>query len=36
MVTHLLNFDVEDVNKAYQMYEQRLDNVLKVVMNVGA
>ena len=36
MVTHLLNFDVEDVNKAYQMYEQRLDNVLKVVMSVGA
>ena len=33
MVTHLLNFDVEDVNKAYQMYEQRLDNVLKVVMS---
>jgi threonine dehydrogenase-like Zn-dependent dehydrogenase len=36
MVTHLLNFDVEDVNKAYQMYEQQLDNVLKVVMSVGA
>ena len=36
MVTHRLNFDVEDVNKAYQMYEQRLDNVLKVVMSVGA
>jgi len=36
MVTHLLNFDVEDVNKAYQMYEQRLENVLKVVMSVGA
>jgi L-iditol 2-dehydrogenase len=36
MVTHRLNFDVEDVNKAYQMYEQQLDNVLKVVMSVGA
>lgn len=36
MVTHHLNFDVEDVNKAYQMYEQRLDNVIKVVMTVGA
>jgi L-iditol 2-dehydrogenase len=36
MVTHSLNFDVEDVNKAYQMYEQRLDNVLKVVMTVGS
>jgi threonine dehydrogenase-like Zn-dependent dehydrogenase len=36
MVTHRLNFDVEDVNKAYQMYEQQLENVLKVVMSVGA
>lgn len=36
MVTHNLNFDVEDVNKAYQMYEQYLDNVVKVVMTVGA
>lgn len=36
MVTHRLHFDVEDVNKAYQMYEQQLDNVLKVVMSVGA
>jgi hypothetical protein len=36
MVTHHLNFDVEDVNKAYQMYEQYLDDVLKVVMTVGA
>jgi len=36
MVTHRLNFDVEDVNKAYQMYEQQLDNVLKVVMSVGS
>jgi threonine dehydrogenase-like Zn-dependent dehydrogenase len=36
MVTHRLNFDVEDVNKAYQMYEQRLDNVLKVVMTLGS
>jgi threonine dehydrogenase-like Zn-dependent dehydrogenase len=36
MVTHRLNFDVEDVNKAYQMYEQRLENVIKVVMTIGA
>lgn len=36
MVTHHLNFDVEDVNKAYQMYEQQLENVVKVVMRVGA
>jgi L-iditol 2-dehydrogenase len=36
MVTHRLNFDVEDVNKAYQMYEQQLENVLKVVMSIGA
>jgi threonine dehydrogenase-like Zn-dependent dehydrogenase len=36
MVTHRLNFDVEDVNKAYQMYEQQLENVLKVVMSVGS
>ena len=35
MVTHRLHFDVEDVNKAYQMYEQRLENVVKVVMRVG-
>jgi hypothetical protein len=27
---------VKDVNKAYQMYEQRLENVIKVVMDVGA
>jgi len=36
MVTHNLRFDVEDVNKAYQMYEQHLDNVVKVVMTVGS
>jgi L-iditol 2-dehydrogenase len=36
MVTHRLNFDVEDVNKAYQMYEQQLENVVKVVMSIGA
>jgi threonine dehydrogenase-like Zn-dependent dehydrogenase len=36
MVTHRLGFDVKDVNKAYQMYEQRLENVIKVVMDVGA
>jgi hypothetical protein len=27
---------VKDVNTAYQMYEQRLEKVIKVVMNVGA
>lgn len=36
MVTHRLNFDVEDVNKAYQMYEQQLEDVLKVVMTIGS
>lgn len=32
MVTHRLGFNVKDVNRAYEMYEQRLDNVIKVVM----
>jgi threonine dehydrogenase-like Zn-dependent dehydrogenase len=36
MVTHRLGFNVNDVNTAYQMYEQRLENVIKVVMDVGA
>jgi alcohol dehydrogenase len=36
MVTHRLGFNVNDVNKAYQMYEQHLENVIKVVMDVGA
>ncbi|MGE3535995.1 MAG: zinc-binding dehydrogenase [Candidatus Tectimicrobiota bacterium] len=36
MVTHRLNFDVEDVNKAYQMYEQQLEDVIKVVMSIGS
>jgi threonine dehydrogenase-like Zn-dependent dehydrogenase len=36
MVTHRLGFDVKDVNKAYQMYEQRLEHVIKGVMDVGA
>ncbi len=34
MVTHRLGFSATDVNKAYQMYEQRLDNIVKVVMSV--
>jgi L-iditol 2-dehydrogenase len=34
MVTHRLKFDVEDVNKAYQMYEEYRDNIIKVVMSV--
>jgi alcohol dehydrogenase len=34
MVTHRLGFDVADVNRAYQMYEQRLENVIKVVMDL--
>ena len=32
MVTHRLGFDANDVNKAYEMYESQLDNVVKVVM----
>ena len=34
MVTHRLGFDANDVNSAYEMYEQRLDNIIKVVMSV--
>ena len=34
MVTHRLGFNAEDVNKAYEMYEQRQDNIIKVVMSV--
>ena len=33
LVTHRLSFNVGDVNTAYEMYEQRLDNVIKVVMS---
>lgn len=35
MVTHRLGFGMEDVNKAYEMYEQQQDNVIKVVMKVA-
>ena len=33
LVTHRLGFNAGDVNKAYEMYEQRQDNVIKVVMS---
>jgi threonine dehydrogenase-like Zn-dependent dehydrogenase len=36
MVTHRVGFNPDDVNKAYQMYENREDNIVKVVMNVGS
>ena len=34
MVTHRLGFNTKDVNYAYEMYEQQLDNVIKVVISV--
>ena len=34
MVTHRLGFNVEDVSRAYEIYEDHLDNVVKVVMSV--
>lgn len=34
MVTHRLGFNADDVNRAYEMYEQREDNIIKVVMSV--
>ena len=34
MVTHSVGFTPKDVNRAYEMYEQRLDNVIKVVISV--
>ena len=34
MVTHRVGFNVQDVNKAYDMYEQREDNVVKVVIGI--
>ena len=34
MITHRLGFNIDDVNKAYEMYEQREDNIIKVVMSV--
>ena len=34
MVTHRLGFNADDVNRAYEMYEQRQDNIIKVVMSV--
>ena len=34
MVTHRFGFSEQDVNNAYRMYENREDNILKVVMNI--
>ena len=34
LVTHRLGFNVEDVNRAYEMYEQQLDQVVKVVISL--
>lgn len=34
MVTHHKQFNVEDVNQAYQMYAEYRDNIIKVVMSV--
>ena len=34
LVTHRIGFNVHDVNTAYEMYEQRLDNIIKVVMSL--
>ena len=34
MVTHRMGFNAADVSRAYQMYEERLDNVVKVVLTV--
>jgi L-iditol 2-dehydrogenase len=34
MVTHRLKFNPEEVNQAYEMYEQREDNIVKVVMSL--
>jgi L-iditol 2-dehydrogenase len=35
MVTHRLGFNADDVNKAYDMYENQKDNVVKVVMGMS-
>ena len=34
MVTHRVGFNVQDINKAYDMYEQRDDNIVKVVIGM--
>ena len=34
MVTHRLGFSVTDVNRAYEMYEQHSDNVIKAVISM--
>ena len=35
MITHRLGFTPEDVNRAYKMYEDYEDGVIKVVMQVA-
>ena len=35
MVTHRLGFNPTDVNRAYEMYEQRQDGIIKVVMGMS-
>lgn len=34
MITHHKQFNVEDVNQSYQMYEEYRDNIIKVVMSM--
>lgn len=34
MVTYRLGFNCNDVNRAYRMYEEHLDNIIKVVMSI--
>ena len=34
MVTHRRGFDEHDINEAYRMYENREDNIIKVVMDI--
>ena len=34
MITHRLGFNTEDVNRAYEMYEGHLDDVVKVVLSM--
>lgn len=34
MITHRKGFDESDINEAYRMYENREDNIIKVVMDI--
>ena len=34
MITHRMGFNAEDVNRAYQMYEEHSDGIVKVVMSL--